>query len=44
MLDPNGKPRAALFRDDGLHMTPAGYAVWVRALKPILASHRFATP
>jgi lysophospholipase L1-like esterase len=31
MLDPNGKPRAALFRDDGLHMTPAGYAVPVGA-------------
>jgi lysophospholipase L1-like esterase len=44
MLGANGKPHAALFRDDGLHMTPAGYAVWVRALKPVLASQGFAAP
>jgi lysophospholipase L1-like esterase len=43
MLDANGKPRAVLFRDDGLHMTPAGYAVWVRALRPVLARYGFAT-
>lgn len=43
MLDANGQPRAALFRDDGLHMTPAGYAVWVRALEPVLARYGFAT-
>ena len=43
MLDAHGKPRVALFRDDGLHMTPAGYAIWVRALKPVLARYGFAT-
>jgi lysophospholipase L1-like esterase len=43
MLDAHGKPRVALFRDDGLHMTPAGYAIWVRALEPVLASYGFAT-
>lgn len=43
MREANGKPRGALFRDDGLHMTPAGYAVWVRALRPVLANYGFAT-
>jgi lysophospholipase L1-like esterase len=43
MLDANGKPRAVLFRDDGLHMTPAGYAIWVRALRPVLTRYGFAT-
>ncbi|MGN6790416.1 MAG: SGNH/GDSL hydrolase family protein [Rhodanobacteraceae bacterium] len=43
MLDANGKPRAALFRDDGLHMTPAGYAIWVKALKPVLANRGSGT-
>lgn len=42
MLGENGKPRAALFRADGLHMTAAGYALWVRALDPVLARYGFA--
>lgn len=42
MLGTDGKPRAALLRPDGLHMTPAGYGIWVRALKPVLARHGFA--
>ena len=42
MLDPNGKPRPELFRADGLHMDAAGYAIWVQALKPVLARHGFA--
>ncbi|WHZ18874.1 MAG: hypothetical protein OJF55_001023 [Rhodanobacteraceae bacterium] len=41
MLDAHGRPRAALFREDGLHMTPAGYAVWIEALKPVLARDGF---
>jgi lysophospholipase L1-like esterase len=41
MLGTDGKPRAGLFRDDGLHMTPAGYAIWVEALKPVLARYGF---
>jgi lysophospholipase L1-like esterase len=41
MLDANGKPRAELFRADGLHMDAAGYAIWVQALKPVLVRHGF---
>ncbi len=41
MLGANGKPRAALFRADGLHMTPAGYAIWGEALQPVLAGYGF---
>ena len=41
MLGANGKPHVALFRPDGLHMTPAGYAIWARALKPVLARYGF---
>ncbi|MGV3502676.1 MAG: SGNH/GDSL hydrolase family protein [Adhaeribacter sp.] len=36
MLLPGGKPRPELFRADSLHMTPAGYAVWKKALQPYL--------
>lgn len=42
MLGENGRPREALFRSDGLHMTATGYAVWINALKPVLARHGFA--
>ena len=41
MLDKAGRPRAELLREDGLHMKPAGYAIWVSALKPVLASYGF---
>ncbi|WP_243047891.1 SGNH/GDSL hydrolase family protein [Dyella sp. RRB7] len=41
MLDAQGRPRAELFRPDGLHMTPAGYALWIAALKPVLAEYGF---
>ncbi|WP_109123807.1 SGNH/GDSL hydrolase family protein [Dyella sp. C11] len=41
MLDAQGKPRAELFRPDGLHMLPAGYALWVATLKPVLADYGF---
>src|SRR5690348_12723213 len=43
MLGPDGKPRANLFREDGLHMAPAGYAIWITALEPVLARYGFAT-
>ena len=43
MLGADGKPRQKLFREDGLHMSPAGYAVWVEALQPVLARNGFAT-
>ena len=41
MLDAEGKPRAELFRDDGLHMKPAGYALWIKVLRPVLAAYGF---
>ncbi|MEO9112567.1 MAG: SGNH/GDSL hydrolase family protein [Lacunisphaera sp.] len=36
MLGLDGNPRPELFRDDLLHMKPAGYAIWVRMLTPLL--------
>lgn len=37
MVDSQGEPRPGLFlKDDGLHMTPAGYAIWREALAPRL--------
>ena len=41
MLDANGQPRPELLLDDGLHMRPAGYAIWIEALKPVLAEYGF---
>lgn len=43
MLDAHGQPRPELLRDDGLHMRPAGYAIWIAALKPVLADYGFRT-
>jgi len=43
MLDAQGKPRPELFRPDGLHMQPSGYALWIAALKPVLADYGFVT-
>ena len=36
MLGPNGRPRPELYVEDGLHMTPAGYAIWTRLVGPYL--------
>ncbi|MBG3851007.1 SGNH/GDSL hydrolase family protein [Xanthomonas sp. WHRI 8391] len=36
MLDARGKPRAELFREDMLHMTADGYAIWRKAVEPVL--------
>jgi len=37
MVDAQGEPRPELFlKEDGLHMTPAGYALWREALAPRL--------
>jgi len=36
LLAPDGKPRPELYREDGLHMTPAGYEIWTRVLEPYL--------
>jgi lysophospholipase L1-like esterase len=37
MLGSDGKPKPELFQGDGLHMTPAGYAIWTKTLRPYLA-------
>jgi len=34
MTGPDGKPRAELFRADGLHLNEKGYALWTRLLRP----------
>jgi lysophospholipase L1-like esterase len=34
MLDSSGRPRRELFREDGLHMTAQGYALWTELLTP----------
>jgi lysophospholipase L1-like esterase len=36
MLEGAGRPKPEHFLSDSLHMTPAGYAVWTRVLKPYL--------
>jgi lysophospholipase L1-like esterase len=36
MLGPGGQPIRSLYLGDGLHMTPAGYAVWAEAVRPHL--------
>lgn len=36
MLGADGKPRAELFRKDGLHLNDKGYALWASLLKPVL--------
>ena len=39
MLGANGKPKPELFVADQVHMSPAGYAVWTAAIKPVLAAN-----
>ena len=36
ILGRDGRPRKELFRDDQLHLSDAGYAVWVRLVRPLL--------
>ena len=36
MLGPDGRPRPGLYLADGLHLTPAGYALWTRLVAPHL--------
>jgi hypothetical protein len=38
MIDARGEPKPELFRADGLHLSPAGYALWVKNLKPLLSA------
>jgi lysophospholipase L1-like esterase len=37
LLDADGKPKADLFLADQLHLNPQGYALWAKALRPILS-------
>jgi lysophospholipase L1-like esterase len=39
MLDTEGLPRPELFSSDSLHMSPAGYALWTKILKPEVGRH-----
>jgi lysophospholipase L1-like esterase len=36
LLGDDGRPRAALFKDDRLHLNAAGYEVWQKTLQPVL--------
>jgi lysophospholipase L1-like esterase len=36
MLGADGKPRAELFRADGLHMNAKGYEIWNTKLRPVV--------
>lgn len=36
MLTPEGKPKAELFVEDMLHMNDKGYAIWQKAILPVL--------
>lgn len=36
VLGPNGSMRPELYREDQLHMLPAGYAIWTKVLAPYL--------
>jgi lysophospholipase L1-like esterase len=36
LLDEKGRTRPELFRDDQLHLAPAGYAIWTKVLAPYL--------
>jgi lysophospholipase L1-like esterase len=38
MLGADGKPKPGLFVADGEHMTPAGYAIWTRLVRPTIDS------
>lgn len=37
LLDTTGRPDPKFFQDDGLHLSPAGYAIWNDILRPILS-------
>lgn len=41
MLDGEGRPRPELLLPDGLHMRPAGYAIWVDALTPWVRTYGY---
>ncbi|MCA9034055.1 MAG: hypothetical protein KDA91_02940 [Planctomycetaceae bacterium] len=43
MLDADGMPKKDLFVKDGLHMSPAGYAIWTRQLATAFTAAGIAT-
>jgi lysophospholipase L1-like esterase len=42
MVDAQGQPKPDLFVQDGLHMNPKGYALWVAQVRSWLAAHATA--
>lgn len=44
MVDGRGQPRPALFEADGLHLSPAGYAIWQAEIGAVLARLYPPTP
>ena len=42
MLGEDGRPKPELFAKDGLHMSPAGYAIWNRRVLPLITPHSTA--
>ena len=40
LLGADGKPRADLLKEDGLHLNEAGYEIWTKILTPILTETR----
>lgn len=36
MLGSDGKPLPHIFKEDNLHMNPKGYAIWQKAIQPVL--------
>lgn len=36
MLDAEGRPRAEIFKDDGLHLNAEGYALWSKKIAPLI--------
>jgi lysophospholipase L1-like esterase len=36
LLGDDGQPKRELYRDDGLHLNDAGYAIWAARLRPLL--------
>lgn len=44
MLGEDGLPRGELLVQDGLHLSPAGYALWTSLVKPAIAAARDNTP
>jgi len=40
LLDEKGQPRGQFYREDQLHMKPAGYALWAPVLRNYLEAHQ----